>query len=483
MKISTKNNEYFYDNNTGLILPGAEVILSIMNIENWKIKSENEIINLLINMDKESIVFYHSWLIKYEDFKSNLTSNNHFSNINEDLIKSSLLHNGFKELILSVTEDCNFRCSYCVYSENFSDTRNHSKNYMNWETAKKAIDIYLNYFKEGKKFNLFREPVFGFYGGEPLLNFDLIKKIVNYIKTIYDGTFILNITTNGSLLTQDIADWLMENNFSIIISLDGDKKEHDRKRSYANHTETFDDVFNNIKYLLKKNYESVYVNSVFDWKTNFEECDSFFKNINLKVANVSEVNKITTKDYYNQFDSKELDLFNEYFSLLEENYVITLKNQGSYLFELIEYPLVSTILNSNILNVDRNLYNFAGSCIPGEKIFVNHKGEFFICERVPEIKSIGNISEGVNFKVISNFIEEYNNNLSFCKECEFSFICNKCFNDFIINNDLKNSSDVCYDEESIMKNFLSRSLNFLEKSQNIVEKNYIKYFNWYNWRD
>ena len=103
MKISTKNNEYFYDNNTGLILPGAEVILSIMNIENWKIKAENEIINLLINMDKESIVFYHSWLIKYEDFKSNLTSNNHFSNINEDLIKSSLLYNGFKELILSVT--------------------------------------------------------------------------------------------------------------------------------------------------------------------------------------------------------------------------------------------------------------------------------------------------------------------------------------------------------------------------------------------
>ena len=47
MKISTKNNEYFYDNNTGLILPGAEVILSIMNIENWKIKSENEFFIIL----------------------------------------------------------------------------------------------------------------------------------------------------------------------------------------------------------------------------------------------------------------------------------------------------------------------------------------------------------------------------------------------------------------------------------------------------
>lgn len=266
--------------------------------------------------------------------------------------------------------------------------------------CKKAVDIYLNYYNKGKKYNLFRDPVFGFYGGEPLLNFGLIKKIVNYIKTIYEGEIILNITTNGSLLTPDISDWLMDNNFSIVVSLDGNEEEHNRKRVYDNNNKTFDDVFNNITYLLNKNYESVYINSVFDWKTNFKNCDEFFKKAGLKVANVSEVNQISTKDYYNQFNEFDYILFNEYFSNLEKEYKITLKNQGSYLFELIEYPLVSTVLNSNIINVQRNFYRFTGACIPGEKLFVNSDGEFFICERIPEIKSIGNVIEGIDFKAI-----------------------------------------------------------------------------------
>lgn len=485
MNINTPNNEYYYDNNTGLIMTGYYQISSILNIENWETKSNNEIISLLKNeFDETDISFYHTWMKKYINFHNTFLQDFKIEDANIPTIQNTLLRMGFKQLILSITNECNFRCTYCVYSDEYEDSRNHSEEHMDFETAKKAVDWYFKYIEEGHKYNIFRIPVIGFYGGEPLLNFNLIKSVVNYVRTqyyYYDTSF--TITTNGSLLTPTIADYFIKNNVSIVVSLDGDKYEQNRKRKYECGTETFDVVFKNISYILEKDYNSLFIASVYDWKTNLKNCDEFFKINNLNVSIVSSVNNIVTKDYYNRFSKSDFDKFHENFSKLEQEYKSSPNNERDYLTEVIEFPLVSLLLDSNILNIKRNIYPVSGCCIPGDKIFVNPKGEFHICERIPEFEPIGDINTGLNLNSIEKIIKDYNKLLSDCGDCDFSFICDKCFNNFMIDGEFKSTKTVCANENEDMEDLLSRALTFLEKNQNIAEKNYIKYYKLYNWRE
>ena len=125
MKLKTKYNEYYYDNQTGIIMTGAQQLSAILNIENWDKKSKNEIVNLLQNkFDEKDISFYYDWIKKYIMFQNTFLQKDSEIEVNIPTIKNNLLHNGFKQLILSITNNCNFRCTYCVYSEEYSDILN-----------------------------------------------------------------------------------------------------------------------------------------------------------------------------------------------------------------------------------------------------------------------------------------------------------------------------------------------------------------------
>ena len=93
-------------------------------------------------------------------------------------------------LILQVTQQCNLRCKYCAYSGNYYN-RSHTSNRMDFETAKKAIDFYLKRSEKADQLAL------SFYGGEPLLEFELIKKCVSYIlQRKGDKKILFTMTTN-----------------------------------------------------------------------------------------------------------------------------------------------------------------------------------------------------------------------------------------------------------------------------------------------
>lgn len=112
---------------------------------------------------------------------------------------------------------------------------------MSFETAKRAIDFYLEHSIDRSW------AAIGFYGGEPLLEFELIKKCVDCLEGKIEGKQILfNLTTNGTLLEGEKAKFLKEHNFSVAISLDGSKKEPDACRKFLDGTGSFDTVIKNI---------------------------------------------------------------------------------------------------------------------------------------------------------------------------------------------------------------------------------------------
>lgn len=132
-------------------------------------------------------------------------------------------------LTLQITGECNLRCEYCCYGEHYSEFRGHASDTMSLDTAIKAIDNFAD--RNPENFSI------GFYGGEPLLEFELVKQVVTYAEELAAKRgleLLFNMTTNGTLLTDDKIHYLAEHQFHLAISLDGNRESHDRYRVFRN---------------------------------------------------------------------------------------------------------------------------------------------------------------------------------------------------------------------------------------------------------
>ena len=132
-------------------------------------------------------------------------------------------NNKVRSITLTLTHSCNLNCSYC-YEKHKNNRR------MTFDTAISIVEKELN-----DDLNLEYDYVeFDFFGGEPLLEFELIKKIVDFIKIRkYKNKYIFFATTNGTILTQEMKLWFVENrNFIVLgLSLDGTREMHNINRS------------------------------------------------------------------------------------------------------------------------------------------------------------------------------------------------------------------------------------------------------------
>lgn len=143
-------------------------------------------------------------------------------------------------IALLVTQGCNLRCVYC-----YEDKTNAI---MDEKTAFQAVDWLIKQSGDMKSIRII------FFGGEPLLNFSLIKAVVEYVgeRTRDAGKKVeFSITTNGTLLNDAIINFLKEYQFAISISFDGLKELQDAQRPYSTGSGSYDSIVPNIKKLLK----------------------------------------------------------------------------------------------------------------------------------------------------------------------------------------------------------------------------------------
>ena len=129
-----------------------------------------------------------------------------------------------KALCLHIAHTCNLNCSYCFASQG----KYHGERaVMSWKVGKQAIDFLIAH--SGTRRNLEVD----FFGGEPLMNFDVVKKIVAYARSIeaqHGKHFRFTLTTNGVLIDQDVIDFANRECDNVVLSLDGRKEVHDRYR-------------------------------------------------------------------------------------------------------------------------------------------------------------------------------------------------------------------------------------------------------------
>ena len=347
-----------------------------------------------------------------------------------------ILENCVQNIILQVTQRCNLRCSYCVYGDAYT-SRCHTKKNMTFDVAKKAIDFLIMRSSECDSI------ILSFYGGEPLLEFELIKKCVEYTERAVTGKKVLfNITTNGTLLNKEIADFFVRKDFKVLISLDGDKPSHDANRKFANGEGSYDIIMKNITDFKKMYPEfvksNVSFNMVVNPKTNLSclkeqfSTDTVMSDINIMVNEVASENLLDSN--VAQFDEKyRVKKRFEYAKMLasminkiDTKHVSALVSGGrQYIDDL--YDEISTHVSiSDVLHP-------GGPCIPGKnRLLVSVDGNLYPCERVPELPymSIGNIYEGFDDSRIRMFMNIGELTSEQCKKCWAIRHCQCCIAQF-----------------------------------------------------
>ena len=139
-----------------------------------------------------------------------------------------------KALCLHIAHDCNLACKYCFAEEGEYKGR---RALMSLEVGKKAIDFLIA--NSGNRHNLEVD----FFGGEPLMNWDVVKEIVKYGREqekLHDKNFRFTLTTNGVLLNQEIMDFANKEMSNVVLSIDGRKEIHDLMRPTRNKQGSYD---------------------------------------------------------------------------------------------------------------------------------------------------------------------------------------------------------------------------------------------------
>ena len=281
-----------------------------------------------------------------------------------------------------------------------------------------------------------------FYGGEPLLNVKLIKSIVQWVRSrkIVNCDLIFTMTTNGVLLKKYI-NFLVENNFKLLVSLDG----NDFNNSYrVNHKgeNSFRLVYENILYV-KNKYPAFYqnnmnFNSVLHNRNDVAELLDFFKISLKKTKKISELNPMGIR-------KEKL----EEFSLLYNNKRNNIErspnriNLQENLF--MDDPAVSelcTFLHWHSGNVYKTYTDLlldeskkkwlpTGTCLPFQKkIFITTSGKILPCERVSHEYSLGYVTDKevvLDFEeIVRKYNEYYRKYISQCSLCYNNHTCKQC---------------------------------------------------------
>lgn len=185
LKFETKNNQYIFDGISGIVLAVDDLLMDCINIYNDNCQIGNVIETLENKYDDKlkieaAITFvekYNEYGAFYADMELEEIKYNKGIRFNPKIVSEILKAGYTQQIILNVTEDCNMRCKYCYWSEEYKYTRNRTSKKMDIQVAISALKKYFELMSQIKEFNPGKKCAITFYGGEALLNYEVVKKV------------------------------------------------------------------------------------------------------------------------------------------------------------------------------------------------------------------------------------------------------------------------------------------------------------------
>ncbi len=300
-----------------------------------------------------------------------------------------------KALCLHIAHTCNLNCSYCFASQGKYQG---DRALMSFEVGKQAFDFLIA--NSGTRRNLEVD----FFGGEPLMNWDVVKQLVAYARSIekeHNKNFRFTLTTNGVLIDDDVIDFLNKEMDNVVLSLDGRKEVHDRFRvDYAGNG-SYDKILPKFKKLVDaRGGEKYYMRGTFthhnvDFTNDiFHMADLGFTELSMEpvVCSPDDPSALTQEDLPKLFEQYEI-LANEMIKRKKEGRPFTFYH---YMLDLTEGPCI---------------YKRITGCGSGtEYMAVTPWGELFPCHQfVGDPKySLGNIWDGVTNTAVQDEFRKCN---------------------------------------------------------------------------
>lgn len=376
------------------------------------------------------------------------------------LFNSTALH------IFVVTNACNQSCVYCQAQKGGCV----ANGMMSKEIAKKAVDLALQ--SPSKVLN------FEFQGGEPLMNFEVIKYIVEYSKNVCSSKRInYSLVSNLTLLTEEVIEFIRQNNISLSTSIDGDETIHNINRPYRNEDGTYKDVIKKVEYIKESGMhigalETTTKFSLDNYKKIIDTYVSFgFDTISLRALTpLGCANKAWNDIGYSAEE------FNEFYKN-SFDYIMELNRNGYSLAE----AQASIMLNKIFTGISQNYMELRSPCgaAIGQMAYY-YDGNVYTCDEGRMLAEMGNDA----FKLGNIYSDDYDSimnskvcktvcsasvleSLPTCCDCVYQPYCGACpVVTYALNNDLYEKTPFEY-RCKIYKGMLDTIFGYLLENDSI----------------
>ena len=297
-----------------------------------------------------------------------------------DLKKRSTV---IKALCLLVSHSCNLNCDYCFAAQGRFKGKS---GLMSLETGKRALDFLVE--NSGLRRNLEVD----FFGGEPLLNFEMIKELVSYARSIEKGknkNFRFTLTTNGIGINDEVIEWANRECYNVVLSLDGRKEVNDRFRKDISGNGSYDRIVPAFKkFVEKRGGKGYYIRGTYTHHNTDFTRDIFHMADDLGFTELSMEPVVCSPTDENALKSEDLPILKEQYEILAKDMIRRRRDNKPitfyhYMIDLEQGPCI---------------YKRISGCGAGtEYLAVTAWGELYPCHQFvndPSYK-MGNIWDGI----------------------------------------------------------------------------------------
>lgn len=357
-----------------------------------------------------------------------LFTSDNFADLSIDVVNRPT---NVKAICLNVAHTCNLSCEYCFAKGG----KYHGPDaIMTTETAKKAIDFLIE--NSGNHYNLDVD----FFGGEPLMNWDVVKETVDYARNLeekYNKHFNFTLTTNGMLLDDDKIEYLNENMKNVVLSLDGRREIHDEFRKTIGGKGSFDTVVPKFQnFVSKRGDKEYYMRGTYTANNlDFTKDVKTYLDLGFKRTSLEPVVGNSKSDY--ALKEEDLPVLFEEYEKLADMMIDAIDNNNKFIF----YHYMIDLENGPCAHK-----RISGCGSGTEYMAITPSGELYPCHQFVGNDDfiIGDINQGI---IRDDIIEDFKKCNCYskeeCKSCWANMYCSGgcAANNYNANGDINETHD------------------------------------------
>lgn len=321
--------------------------------------------------------------------------------------------------IISITEHCNLRCTYCCYSGDYENNRTHSRQVLTYKDIDEIYD-FIDWTARKRHLRIV------FYGGEPLLQYELIQYAIERGYNRWRENVVFSISTNGVLLTKDKIGWLSANHVELAVSIDGTEVFHNKHRIDISGKGSYDRIYMALNCINKYYPEySSYVSlqmTLASYRDVIQIAEEWHKDVLLNSFSLANIHGLSP-NFKNEIKSVDYEETRQFYLRILEAYE---EHQDWVVLKVLLEECLAYWKDRPI--VDAGYSVPMATCLPvNTKLYIDAHMQIGVCEKVADKYRFGNVRSGIDWKRANEIVEEYyQKRAERCRCCSAVRMCEMC---------------------------------------------------------